>query len=175
MAIRSDREYVDDPNVVPATYVERDVPRSNAMSWSPVQLIGMIVGIGVTVLGIAAVARTGFDTAHFYTPRTSVWHLPHTPLLGVIEIGYGVLMILASVVPGGLRTLMGLLGAAALVLGIVVLAAPSHRLAHWLAVNHNSGVLFTIIGAVVVVTAIVSPVFFSATPRRQIRRVRTLD
>jgi hypothetical protein len=174
MAIRSDREYVDDANVAPATYVERDVPRSNAMPWSPVQFIGMIAGIGIAVLGIAAVARTGFDTSHIYTPRTVVWHLPHTPLLAVSEIGYGVLMILASVVPGGLRTLMGLLGAAALVLGIVVLAAPSHRLTHWLAVNHTSGVLFTIVGAVVAIAAIISPVFFSGTPRRQ-TRVRTLD
>jgi hypothetical protein len=175
MAIRSDRQYVDDPNVAPAPYAEPDVPRRGAMPWSPVQFIGMIVGIGITVLGIAAVARTGFDTAHIYTPLTTVWHLPHTPLLAVIEIGYGVLMILASVVPGGLRTLMGLLGAAALVLGIVVLAAPSHRLTHWLAVDHNSGVLFTIIGAVVVLAAIISPVFLSGAPRRPIRRVRTLN
>jgi hypothetical protein len=175
MVIRSEREYVDDPNVAPAAYAERDVSRSNAVPWSPAQFIGLIVGIGYTVLGIVAVARTGFDTSHIYTPRTSVWHLPHTPLLAVIEIGYGVLMILASVVPGGLRTLMGLLGAAALVLGIVILAASSHRLAHWLAVNHNSGVLFTITGAVVALAAIISPVFFSGTPRRQVRRVRTLD
>jgi len=143
------------------------------MPWSPLQLIGLIVGVGFTVLGIVAVARTGFDTSHIYTPRTVVWHLRHNPLLAVIEIGYGVLMILASVVPGGLRALMGLLGAAALVLGIVTLAGPPQRINHWLAVANANGVVFTIVGAVVVLAAIVSPVFFAGT-RRQTRRVRTL-
>jgi hypothetical protein len=173
MVIRSEREYVDEPNRAAATYVEREVPARDPMPWSPAQLVGMVIGIGFTVLGIVAVARTGFDPSHIYTPRTSVWHLPHTPLLAVIEIGYGILMVLASVVPGAIRTLMGLLGAAALVLGIVVLAAPSHRLSRWLAVNHTSGVLFTIVGAVVVLAAIISPVFFSGISRPTTRRVRT--
>jgi hypothetical protein len=130
----------------------------------------MIVGVGFAVLGIVAVIRTGFDTSHIYTPRLIVWHLAHNPLLAAIEIGFGVLMIIASVVPGGLRSLMGLLGAAALVFGVVVLAGPSHRLVHYLGVGHSSGVLYTIVGAVVVLAAIISPVFFTGT-RRSIDRV----
>jgi len=176
MAIRSERGYVDEVDEAPASpgYVA-DVPRTQAMPWSPAQFIGMIVGVGFTVLGIVAVARTGFDTSHIYTPRVIVWHLAHNPLLAVSEIGFGVLMIIASIVPGGLRSLMALLGAAALVLGIVVLAGPSHRLVHWLGVGHSSGVFFTIVGAVVVVFAIVSPVFFTGGRRQFSRRVRTID
>jgi hypothetical protein len=172
MVIHREREQVYEDDA-PATYVARDVPA--ATPWSPVQIIGLIGGVAFAVLGIVAVARTGFNTSHIYTPRTTVWQLPHTPLLAVIEIGWGVLMILASVVPGGFRTLMGLLGAAALVLGIVVLAGPSHRLVHWLAVDHTSGVVYTVVGAVVALAAIVSPVFFTGTRRQEVRRVRTFE
>jgi len=139
--------------------------------WSPAQFVGLIVGIGFTVLGIAALARTGFSTAHVYVPHRSVWHLPHSPLLALIEIGYGVLMILVSVVPGGARALMAMLGAAALVLGLVILTGPPHRVVNWLAVNHRSGWLFTIAGAVTVIAAVASPSFSSRRPRRTIRRV----
>jgi len=170
MAIRSDRGYVDEASSYPG-YVERDVPRTQAIPWSPAQFVGMIVGVGFAVLGIVALIRTGFDTSHIYTPRVIVWHLAHNPVLAASEIGFGVLMIFASVVPGGLRTLMALLGAAALVLGIVVLAGPSHRLVHWLGVGHSSGVFFTIVGAVVIVFAIISPVFFAGGERRFSRRV----
>ena len=169
MVVHREREYVAD---VPATYVERDTP-VDAMPWSPLQIIGMLVGVGFTVLGIVAVARTGFDTAHIYTPRVTVWHIRHNPLLGVIEIGFGVLMIVASAIPGGLRTLIALLGAAALVFGIVTLAGPPRRIDHWLAVAHANGVLYTVVGAVVVLAAILSPVFFAGRAGHG-DRVRTL-
>jgi len=128
--------------------------------WSPLQIIGLIVGIGMGVLGIAAVARTGFDTAHIYTPHDLVWKLPHSPLLGVIEIGFGLLMVLGSVVPGGWRSFLALLGAISLAFGIVVLveAAPN-RLNDWLAVTHRNGWLFTAVGAIVLLAALLSPVF----------------
>jgi hypothetical protein len=170
MAIR--REYVVETDGGPDS--PADVPVIEATPWSPAQFIGLIVGVGFTVLGIMAVASTGFDTSHIYRPRAVVWGLPHNPLLAVSEIGYGVLMIIASVVPGGWRSLMGFLGTAALVLGIVVLAGPPHRLNHWLAVAHDNGVFFTVVGAVVIVAAILSPVFFTGGSRTTGRRVRTL-
>ena len=144
-------------------------------AWSPAQVIGLVVGIGFTVLGVAAVARTGFDTAHIYTPHDTVWRLPHSPLLGVIEVGFGVLMVLSSVVPGGLRTLMALLGAVSLAFGIVVLieAAPS-QLNRWLAVTHANGWLFTAVGAVVLLAALFSPVFSGGMHRRVVRDERVV-
>src|SRR5207237_485503 len=107
---------------------ERPTVAAAPTPWSPAQIIGLAIGIGFTVLGIAAVARTGFDTDHIYRPHYLVWHLPHSPLLAVSEIGFGVLMVIASVVPGGLRSLMALLGAISLAFGIVILvdAAPDN-------------------------------------------------
>jgi hypothetical protein len=136
-------------------------------AWSPAQFVGLIAGIGFVVLGIAAVARTGFDTAHIYTPQALVWHFPHSPLLGVIEIGFGALLVISSVVPGTMRTLMTLLGAISLAFGLVVLfeEAPN-RLNGWLGVTHRSGWLFTIVGVVVVLAALLSPVFGGGVRRR---------
>ena len=99
-----------------------------------------------------------------------VWHLSHTPLLGAIEIAFGALLILASVVPGGFRSLMMLLGAIALGFGLVVLldVAPN-RLHHWLGVTHRHGWLFVIAGAVILVAALFSPVFGGTERRRRVR------
>jgi hypothetical protein len=156
-------------NTVDDEVVEEDRAVDVAGSpWSPAQIIGLIAGIGMTVLGIAAVAQTGFHTDHIYTPHDVVWHLPHSPLLAVCEIGWGVLMILASVVPGASRELMGFLGAIMLAFGIVVLVdAYSDNLSHWLAVTHRSGWLFVVVGGVVLLAAMLSPVFIPASHRRR--------
>lgn len=139
--------------------------------WSPLQFIGLVVGIGFAALGIAAVARTGFDTSHIYTPHDLVWKFPHSPLLAVIEIGFGALMVLGSVVPAGSRGFLGFLGAVALAFGIVVLTeSVPNRLNGWLAVTHRNGWLFVITGAVVLVASLVAPVFGGV--RRQQRVVR---
>ena len=155
---------------------ERPAVASAPTPWSPAQIIGLVIGIGFTVLGIAAVARTGFDADHIYRPHYVVWHLPHSPLLAVSEIGFGVLMVIASVVPGGLRSLMALLGAISLAFGIVILvdAAPDN-LNKWFAVTHRSGWLFTIVGAVTVLVALMSPVFYAGTRRTRVqtRTMRT--
>jgi hypothetical protein len=162
------------------TAVEReDVTEDRPMiaaatpAWSPAQIIGLIAGIGFTVLGVASIVRTGFDTSHIYTPHTDVWTLPHSPLLGLIEIGYGVLLVLASVVPGGVRWLMGLLGAAALAFGLVIVIGDTPtRLNSWLAVTHRNGWLYVIVGAVVLLAAIISPVFISGTRHRHVHHVQ---
>src|SRR5689334_10229898 len=129
MRTRTNRntDVVDDRDVAaPVAADELVARRRSAVAWSPAQIISMIVGIGFIVLGVAAVAKTG--SSHLLTPRAVVWHLGHTPLLGWIEIAFGVLAVIAAVVPGGSRWLMGLLGAVALAAGIVVLvnAAPYH-------------------------------------------------
>jgi hypothetical protein len=138
--------------------------------WSPAQIIGLIVGIGFGGLGVAAVARTGFDTAHIYTPHAEVWNLPHSPLLGVIEIGFGLLMVIASVIPGGMRAFMGFLGAVSAGFGVVVLVEQQpNRLNDWLAVTHRNGWVYLVVGLVVLLSAILSPVFGGDLRRRTVR------
>jgi hypothetical protein len=152
----------EDPAPVAETgYVaDRRTTEATMPSWSPLQIIGLIVGIGFGVLGIAAVARTGFDTSHIYTPHDLVWSFPHSPLLGVIEIGFGLLMVLGSVVPGGWRSFLALLGAISLAFGIVVLVEEvPNRLNDWLAVSHRNGWLYVTAGGIVLLAALFAPVF----------------
>ena|SRR5689334_7317076 len=168
-----------EPVVRDDAYEERvdERPVATAMRpWSPAQIISMIIGVGFVVLGIAAVARTGFNTDDVYNPRYLVWHLPHNPVLAVSEIAFGALLILAAVVPGGARWLMGLLGAIALVFGLLLLVdAAQNDLNRWTAADHSNGWLFTIVGAVLILTAWLSPVFVSGYGRsREYRRVHTV-
>src|SRR5262249_45562831 len=100
---------------------------------------------------------------------------PHSPLLGLIEIGYGALMILASVVPGGARWLMGLLGAIALAFGLVIVVGTTPaRLHRWLGVVHINGWLYVGIGAAALVAAILMPVIVHRTPRTRDEDVRVV-
>ena len=161
-----------DPVVTDDTVDER--PMAEPTPWSPAQIIGLIVGIGFTVLGIAVVATTGFHTSHIYTPHDMVWHLWHSPLLGLCEIGFGVLMIVASVIPGGSRALMAFLGAVSLAFGIVILTnAAQSNITHWFGVTHANGWLFTIVGGVVLLTAMMSPTFVTGGRTRHRRQVVT--
>ena len=169
MEVTNSTGAVDDRYVAEGHAARATMPR-----WSPLQIIGLIVGIGAGVLGIAAVASTGFDTDHIYTPQHVVGSFPHSPLLGVIEIGFGLLMVIGAAVPGGVRTLLALLGATALAFGLVVLIeATPNRLNHWLAVTHRNGWLYAIAGAVVVLAAIFSPVFAGTDHRRRVVRRTT--
>jgi hypothetical protein len=136
------------------------VRRSHTPTWSPAQIIGLIVGIGFIVLGVAALAKTGFDTSHVDQPHDVVWHFAHSPLLGAIEVAYGALLVIASVVPGASRTLMALLGAIAVAFGLVVLIVTEpNKLNDWLAVTNRNGWLYLIAGGVVLLAALFSPVF----------------
>jgi hypothetical protein len=139
---------------------ERRASGMTTRTWSLAQIIGLIVGIGYTALGIAAVVDTGFNTDHLDTPHHMVWNFAHSPLLGAIEIAFGVLMILASIVPGGARVSLAFLGAVALIFGIVVLAVSTpNSLNDWLATTHRNGWLYLITGAVVLLAALFSPDF----------------
>jgi hypothetical protein len=80
-------------------------------------------------------------------------------------------MVIASVVPGGLRGFMGFLGAISVGFGIVVLVEQQpNRLNDWLAVTHRSGWLYLVVGVVVLLSAILSPVFGGELRRRTVRR-----
>jgi hypothetical protein len=164
-----------DPTTDDAVVADRGAS-AHVSPWSPLQIIGLIVGIGFAALGIASIARTGFDTSHIYTPHLVVWHLPQSPLMGLIEIAFGALLVLASVPAGGARSVIMFLGAASLAFGIVVLVeAMPNRLNHWLAVDHGNGWLFTIVGAVLVLAALLMPVFSGSATRRRVRRIEPVS
>ena len=110
--------------------------------WSPAQIIGLIIGIGMTVLGIAAIAQVGFDTADIYQPQELVWGLPHSPLLAVCEIGFGLVIFVDSA---------------------------RDDLTRWFGVSEDrSAWFFVIVGGVTLLAAMLSPVFYPRSHRRMV-------
>jgi membrane-bound ClpP family serine protease len=81
-----------------------------------------------------------------------------------------VLVILSAVVPGGARGFMALLGAIALCFGLVVLIESTpNRLNHWLGVVDRNGVFYAIVGGVLLLAAILSPVYTTRSRRHIVR------
>ena len=136
--------------------VDRGVDRA---PWSPAQLIALAIGIGFVVLGGVALARTGIDTARI-GPHVEVAGFHHTQVLGAMELVFGLLMLAAGAIPGAGRGMMTFLGILALGFGLIVVIQPTsfHRV---FGMHEGNGWLFVVTGGVALLSAMVSPVFFS--------------
>jgi hypothetical protein len=84
---------------------ERDVPASTTTTtresevvveqWSIADAIVAVIGAGFAVVGALVLIRTGVDRSWF-RPVEEVADMQHTPLLGALELGGGVLLMLAA-------------------------------------------------------------------------------
>lgn len=95
-----------------------EVLRTRSFSFG--QLLTMLLGAALVVLGIFALIATGLDTP-LDQPVESVIGYDHTPLLGIAEIVAGGLLLLFSVRPGG-RWFVAIVGTALIVAGLVIFA-----------------------------------------------------
>lgn len=117
----------------------------------------MLLGIGITLLvfGGLTLSQTGFDLGP-EAAHSSVAGLHHTALMAFIDLGLGLVLLSA----GARRRLdwgsVRLLGGISLAFGVVLLAEPA-VLHSWLGTHAASGWLFMIIGALMLVAAIVHP------------------
>lgn len=132
--------------------------------WSPAQLVALAFGIFFVVMGAVAMARGGLSGDTFDTKIVNVLGFDHTALLGVIELVFGLLLVLAGAVPGAGRGTMAFLGVVALGFGIVVLAA-ADSLRGSLGVTAANGWLYVITGIVNLVAAMAAPVIFTRQHR----------
>jgi vacuolar-type H+-ATPase subunit I/STV1 len=157
--VRSTPAY--EPAVADDRYLDERATDTHVVgtTWSPAQIVALGVGVFFVILGIVALTKTGLSTSHLYRPRETVWTFPHTPLLALSEIGFGALMLVAGIVPGASRVLMGLLGVIALVFGLVILigTTPAEIVTRF-AVNDRNGWLYTLIGAGSILVAMLMPV-----------------
>jgi hypothetical protein len=103
-------------------------------------------------------ARTGIHLNDVTAQRVTVAGVGQTQLFAYIEIGFGALLLLVGSMPGAGRSAMGFLGVAAVIFGIMVVAQPS-RFSHPLAIDSGYGVFLIVVGAVLLITAIVAPVY----------------
>lgn len=63
--------------------------------WSVADAIVAVIGAGFALVGALVLIRTGVDRSWF-RPVEEVADMKHTPLLGAIELGGGVLLMLAA-------------------------------------------------------------------------------
>jgi len=128
--------------------------------WSPAQAVALILGIVFLVLGGTALARTGINFNNVTGTHVNVAGSNQTQLMAYIELIFGALLILAGAVPGAGRGLMSFCGVLALVFGIIVTAQPS-SFSHSLGIGKGYGIFLIIIGIVLLVAAIVAPIYWS--------------
>jgi Domain of unknown function (DUF4383) len=140
--------------------------------WSPAQLVAVVLGGAAIVFGAFGLADTGLDLGHVDSPHEVALGFHTTPLLALVEIAWGVLMVIAAIRPVAGRALMVLLGTAATVFGALILFdAWQHRFHDWFGVHDDNGWLFLAAGVVTLLAAFVLPVV--TTPGQRVVRERT--
>jgi hypothetical protein len=146
--------------------------------WRPWMPVAVLLGAASMALGIWALTRTGLNTDHMFRPHTRVLSFDHTPALALGEAVFGFVMILAVIMGLFGRTLMGMLGAAMLGFGVIVVAdAWPGRIAHWTDARERQGWVFIAAGAVAFVAATMLPTIRhrSLERSREVRHVETRE
>ncbi|HEX6393354.1 MAG TPA: hypothetical protein VFZ97_07920 [Acidimicrobiales bacterium] len=132
--------------------------------WSPAQLVSIILGIVFLVLGGIAIARTGVDFKRLTSEHVDVAGSTQTQLMGYLELAYGALLLAVGSIPGAGRAGMSFLGILGLVFGIIVVAQPS-TFFHSLGIGSGYATFLIVIGAILMITAMVSPIYWGFTRR----------
>jgi uncharacterized membrane protein HdeD (DUF308 family) len=158
------------PTGVPGDpYTEgRAAYESNSMAverqpWSPAQIVAIVLGIVFVVLGGIALARTGINS-HVTSDHVNVVGSIQTQLMGYLELVFGALLLAVGSIPGAGRGGMSFLGIVALVFGIIVVAQPS-TFYHPLGIGSGYGIFLIIVGAVLAITSMVSPIYWGFSRR----------
>jgi hypothetical protein len=144
-------EPVDEPTaIVPARSVGR------ASTWSRMSLgplLAIVAGAAFVAFGCIVLTRTGLD-ATWYRPREEVLDADHTALLGVLEIGVGVILLLAGVT--GSRVLVAILGLA-MALGATAMAIDPEELQRELAIERWWAWTLAALGVALTLSALQAP------------------
>jgi hypothetical protein len=99
--------------VIPERVATEDVVITH---WSVGDVLVALIGAALAAVGIIVLVRTGVNST-WYRPTTSVLDANHTPLLGLIEAGTGVVLVLAAL--ARMRFVTTLIGLAMAVAGVV--------------------------------------------------------
>lgn len=154
------RRTVTVPVTVPRRSVRQTVTvpsRSVERTTTPGLRIGPILAVAagavLAAVGAVALLRTGVDESWF-TPEVQVLDADHTALLGVVEIGAGVLLLLAGL--SGSRVLVAVLGLA-LALAATAVAIDPGEVSRELAIERWWAWTLVAAGAVLTLAALQAP------------------
>jgi hypothetical protein len=117
------------------------------------RIVSLLAGLFLVLLGTLVLIDTGLHDFPA-SPTTEVWGFTQTPLLGVIDLGAGVLLLLGAIDPTrGLSILVGALTA----MGGVIMLAAGDKLDESLQANDAYGWMAVILGGVVLLVALFAP------------------
>jgi hypothetical protein len=150
---------------VPMTVPERSVRRTVAVpsrtvertsTWPSMRLgplVAIAAGAVLAVVGSVALLRTGLDGTWF-RPRIEVLDADHTALLGALEIGAGMLLLLVGLM--GSRVAVAILGLI-MALGATAMAIEPGELQRELAIERWWAWALAAVGVVLTLSALQSP------------------
>lgn len=132
---------------------EKVVRTTSLTKFAPDSMITGIVGLGFLLFGLIAIIRGGFDGS-LSEPVVDVFGFTHTTILGIVEIGIGLCLLLSAAMSWRSGALF--FGA---VLGIAgfVGAVQSDSLQDSLALESSLGWIAVAAGLIVVVAALALP------------------
>jgi hypothetical protein len=136
-------------------------------AWSPAQVFGVAGGVVLIVIGAIGLARTGTNFSNIPLSHATATGLHLTCLSAVVQLGAGVLLLGACVFPDSAKSAMTIFGVLLVVWGIVIAADTARLFTMW-GYTKGTGIFYIVVGAILVLTAAASPIFFSS--RREISR-----
>ncbi|HMD46625.1 MAG TPA: hypothetical protein VKG43_10715 [Acidimicrobiales bacterium] len=128
--------------------------------WSPVQLVALVVGLVLVVIGGVALARTGVNFDNVALTHNQAAGLHYTCLSALIQVVVGVLIMVCGAWPDTARGAMWFFGVVLVAWGLIV-AIDSTAFANMWGYTAADGVFYVICGIILIVAAAASPVFFS--------------
>ena len=142
-----------------------DVVDDDVSVRNPARYVAAAIGIAAIIFGRVRARRDRFRPRS--PPASAREHatVHHTPLLALMEIGFGVTMLVAAFGTFFGRMLMAAASVAALGFGLVIVADLwPERLHNWFGVHDRNGWLYVVVGGAGLLAAVVLPV----TKRRRV-------
>ena len=140
--------------VVDSGMSERVVERT-PFSWA--QAVAFVIGPLFIIFGAVALARTGLPSGSFTQPHVSVGGFDHTPLFALIELTFGLLVVVAGATRG--KAGLAFLGGLAMVFGFITLIEPT-PFHDALGVHANTSWLYIVVGLVLLLTGLLAPTVY---------------
>ncbi len=126
-------------------------------TWTPAQFVAGALGLFLIVMGGVAMARAGL-TGSWTDPVVEVLGFDQTALMGAIEVGFGLVLVLVAFATWEVRGWLTGLGLVALAFGLIVLIEPA-AFDGTLGLEAASGWLYAAMGAGMMAAAWLSPIF----------------
>jgi len=132
--------------------------------WSPAQLLALVGGLALVVIGGIALARTGTDFSNIPATRATVAGLHFTCLSALIQLVVGVILLAGAAGPSAAKSLSAATGVALLAWGIVIVADVP-LLANMWGYTASTGVFYIVLGVVLLVGGAMSPIIYARRRR----------